>query len=143
MFYTALYKHHYYILNSCIRVGHPHFAGSIHHPLLIQSTRYALRFILLIHFKIQSISVSSCIFPPLLQIPQVMVIISTPRNMKISLPHSPSDFLLPHILCCPYIATPSPAIILSVSSSRRYWDYISCTPCYPLSLLLNFKVLLR
>ena len=58
MFNTILYKHHYYILNSCIgaplATSHPYFAGSIHHPLLIQSTRYALRFILLIHFKIQS-----------------------------------------------------------------------------------------
>ena len=63
--------------------------------------------------------------------------------MRISLPHSPSDFLLPHILYCPYIAALPPAAILSVSSSRRYWDHISCTPCYRLSLLLNFEVPFR
>ena len=60
--------------------------------------------------------------------------------MKTSLPHSPSDFLLPHILCSPYIAAPSPAVILSVSSSRRYWVHISYTPWYRLSLLLKLEV---
>ena len=88
-------------------------------------------------------TVSSCIFPLLLQIPQVMVLISSPRNMKINLPHSPSDFLLPYILCSPYIAAPSPVVILSVSSSRQYWDHISCTPYYRLSLRLTVEVPFR
>ena len=137
--YTPL-LHSQFLHRCCPRnYSHPYFAGSIHHPLLIQSTRYALRFILLIHFKIQS-TTRPAFFPPLLRIPQVMLIISTPRNMKISLPHSPSDFLLPHILCSPYIVAPSPAVILSVSSSRRYWIHISYTPWYRLSLLLKLEV---
>ena len=111
MFNTALYKHHYYILNSCI--GAAPATIVIHilqapftHPLLIQSTRYALRFILLIHFKIQSTTLLSCIFPPLLRIPQVMLIISTPRNMKTSLSPLSIRFLTaPHTLLSIHCST--------------------------------------
>ena len=143
MFNTALYKHHYYILNSCIgaapativihicKLHSPSPSHPIHKICTMVHTSDSFQ---------NTVHYSSCIFPPLLRIPQVMLIISTPRNMKISLPHSPSDFLLPHILCSPYIAAPSPAVILSVSSSRRYWVHISYTPWYRLSLLLKLEV---
>ena len=128
MFNTALYKHHYYILNSCRRVGPRIIVIHILQAPFTIPFSSSPQFILLIHFKIQSNGVSACIFPPLLPIPHVMVLISSPRNMKISLPHSPSDFLLPNILCCPYIAAPSPAVILSILSSQRYWDQNSAPP---------------
>ena len=88
--------------------SHPYFAGFIHHPLIIHSPIRALRFTVLIHLKIQSIYVSARILPPLLPIPQVTVIISKSRNMKSSISHSPSHFLLIDRLCCPYIGSPFP-----------------------------------
>ena len=43
-----------------------------------------------------------------LTIPQVTVIISKSRNMKSSISHSPSHFLLIDRRCCPYIGAPFP-----------------------------------
>ena len=143
MFNTALYKHHYYILNSCIGAAPATIVIHILQAPFTIPFSSSHKICTTVHTSDSfqnTVHYSSCIFPPLLRIPQVMVIISTPRNMKISLPHSPSDFLLPHILCSPYIAAPSLAVILPVSSSRRYWVHISYTPCYRLSLLLKLEV---